>query len=328
MGAVETSATGRRTIRLLEYDPALGASLRPERRAEAEATARATLVEVDRGERTIAELTDGRECPYGALLIDGLANRTVALDGVVSAQLLGRGDLVRAQADAGETLVATTTRWSVIEPLAVALLDEDFLLTVRRWPEIVAALFERVAVQEERRAAHRALCQLPRVEDRVHALMWLLAERWGRMTPQGVLLRLRLTHELLGQLVGAKRPTVSLALKELEERGTVHRRADGGWLLEQAWSAEPTTAFDAAAATDGVALLRDDDTPPLRAVTPLPSPSPLDDVLQRIERMRRVHERVRNQVADTVARSAAANTRSRELREGRDRQLPSTPPPS
>jgi hypothetical protein len=236
MGAARRSASGRRTIRLLDYDPALGASLRPERRAEARATAQATLVEVGRGPRTLDELVGGSDVAYGVLLLDGLANRTVVLDGVVSAQLLGRGDLVRPSSDRSETLVAAEIHWTVVEPLAVALLDERFLLTVRRWPELVAALFERVAAQEERHDIHRALSQLPRVEDRAHALLWLLAERWGRVTPEGVVLSLRLTHELLGQLVGAKRPTVSLALKELELRGSIRRRpGDGGWLLAEAW---------------------------------------------------------------------------------------------
>ncbi|HEX7289606.1 MAG TPA: helix-turn-helix domain-containing protein [Conexibacter sp.] len=238
MGAVE-GPTAQRTIRLLDYDPELGSSLRPERRAEARASALATLVEIGRGALDWHELGAGREASYGVLLLDGLVNRTVVLDGAISAQLLGRGDLVRI-VGAADVLLKTAIRWTVLEPLAVALLDERFLLTVRRWPEIVAALFERVAAQEERRDIHRALSQLPRVEDRIHALLWLLAERWGHVTTHGVSLRLRLTHELIGQLVGSKRPTVSLALKALEARGSVHRRDDGSWLLEEAWAVMPT----------------------------------------------------------------------------------------
>lgn len=248
-----SSEQEKRTIRLLDYDPALAASIRPERRAEALASAQATLVEVPRGERTAAELTGGLVAAYGAMLLDGLANRTLVLGDVASAQLLGRGDLVRPTETTADALVRSETRWTVIEPLAVAVLDERFLLTVRRWPELVAALFERLAAQEQRREIHRALLQMPRVEDRVHALLWLLAERWGRVTPDGVVLRLRLTHELLGQLVGAKRPTVSLALRELEGRGVVHRRGEGGWLLERAWTRPPSAS--AAAASEGVALL-------------------------------------------------------------------------
>jgi hypothetical protein len=100
MGAAGTSASGRRTIRLLDYDPTLGSSLRPERMAEAHATAEATVVEVGRGVRTLDELADGEASRYGILLLDGLVNRTVVLDGVVSAQLLGSGDLVRVAPDA------------------------------------------------------------------------------------------------------------------------------------------------------------------------------------------------------------------------------------
>jgi CRP/FNR family cyclic AMP-dependent transcriptional regulator len=232
-----------RTIRLLDHDPELGASLRPERRAAARASAHATRVDVGRGTHTLEQLVDGRRGVYGALLLAGLVNRTVALDGAVAAQLLGPGDLVRA-GKRTDALVRTTTRWTVLEPLSIALLDERFLLTVRRWPEIVAALFERVAAQEDRRAVHRALCQLSRVEDRVHALLWLLAERWGVVTPDGVTLRLRLTHELIGQLAGAKRPTVSLALKELERRGAVRRHVDGSLVLEAAQPSTPVAAWE------------------------------------------------------------------------------------
>lgn len=237
MGVVEGPPAARRTIRLLDYDPELGATLRPERRSEARETARATLVQVRRGRCGADELTGGHSSAYGVLLLDGLVNRTVVLDDVVSAQLLGRGDLVRVGGDVSDALVETTIRWTVLEPLSLALLDEDFLMTIRRWPELVAALFERLAAQEARRDVHLALSQLPRVADRVHAVLWLLAERWGHVTSQGVMLRLHLTHELVGQLVGAKRPTVSIALKELEERRCI-RRGPEGWLLMRRWTAD------------------------------------------------------------------------------------------
>ncbi|MBS1868339.1 MAG: Crp/Fnr family transcriptional regulator [Actinobacteria bacterium] len=264
-----TAATtaSERTIRLLDYDPELGATLRPERREEARRSAQATLVEIGRGVRTARELSGNREAAYGVLLLDGLVNRAVVLDGVVSAQLLGRGDLVHVRDQRGEPLVETATRWIVLEPIAAALLDERFLLSVRRWPEVVAALFERLAAQDERREIHRALSQLPRVEDRIHALLWMLAERWGHVTPQGVTLHLRLTHELIGQLVGAKRPTVSLALKELEERGTVHRRPDGGWSLDQAWTTPPTGAPETA---EGAGIVPDERPASARGA-PLPT---------------------------------------------------------
>jgi hypothetical protein len=49
---------------------------------------------------------------------------------------------------------------------------------------------------------------------------------------------LRLTHETLGALVSAERPTVTLALKRLAEREAVERRGDS-WILH---AAPPTPA--------------------------------------------------------------------------------------
>jgi hypothetical protein len=51
------------------------------------------------------------------------------------------------------------------------------------------------------------------------------------MTPDGVALPMTLSHRMLGQLVGARRPTVSTALSELAKEDELHRRDDGTWLL-------------------------------------------------------------------------------------------------
>jgi CRP/FNR family cyclic AMP-dependent transcriptional regulator len=72
---------------------------------------------------------------------------------------------------------------------------------------------------------------MSRVEDRLLALLAYAAVRWGRVTPTGVALDLPATHELLGLLVGARRPTVSLALSTLREPGLLARREDGMCLL-------------------------------------------------------------------------------------------------
>jgi hypothetical protein len=51
------------------------------------------------------------------------------------------------------------------------------------------------------------------------------------VTPEGVVVPVALTHEMLGRLSGARRPTVSLALTELSATGAVQRLPEGGWLL-------------------------------------------------------------------------------------------------
>jgi hypothetical protein len=50
------------------------------------------------------------------------------------------------------------------------------------------------------------------------------------VTPSGTVLPVALTHDALGECIGARRPTVSLALKELADRGALVR-LDEGWLL-------------------------------------------------------------------------------------------------
>ncbi|MHB1572275.1 MAG: helix-turn-helix domain-containing protein, partial [Solirubrobacteraceae bacterium] len=78
---------------------------------------------------------------------------------------------------------------------------------------------------------HLAMLHLPRVEDRIIALFSDLAERFGRMTGDEILIDLPLTHGLIGGLVGARRPTITLALHKLAAEGVLHRLDDGRWRL-------------------------------------------------------------------------------------------------
>jgi CRP/FNR family cyclic AMP-dependent transcriptional regulator len=83
-----------------------------------------------------------------------------------------------------------------------------------------------------------AIVQQPKVEARLHMLLWHLADRWGTVTPDGVFLPVRLTQTILAALVAAQRPTVSAGLAALERD---HRlaRTSRGWLLHGAPPGEP-----------------------------------------------------------------------------------------
>jgi CRP-like cAMP-binding protein len=107
----------------------------------------------------------------------------------------------------------------------------DFrLAALDRWPRLMMGFCARPAQQVDRLAAQLVVCQLSRVEDRVLALMWLLAESWGQVTPAGTRLPLDLTHEAIGEMVGARRPTVILAVRALADEGAMVRQ-ERGWLL-------------------------------------------------------------------------------------------------
>jgi CRP/FNR family transcriptional regulator, cyclic AMP receptor protein len=79
-----------------------------------------------------------------------------------------------------------------------------------------------------------AIVHHQRVTDRLLLTLWHLAERWGRVHPDGIVVPLPLGHERLGQLVGAHRASVTTALGELTRAGSVSRREDGDWVLHGA----------------------------------------------------------------------------------------------
>jgi CRP-like cAMP-binding protein len=74
---------------------------------------------------------------------------------------------------------------------------------------------------------HRAATCHPRADARIALLLWHLAERWGVVMTDGILVPLPLTHRLIGQLVGAERPSVSHALGRLSSAGLVTREENG-----------------------------------------------------------------------------------------------------
>jgi hypothetical protein len=219
-------------ISLLDADPELG-SLLPEGALE---HARRELVvctaTVDRGVWNVTRLVHASPANTGLLLLEGVAAREVVLGRAISTELLGAGDLVRPwSGDGGNALIGSEVRWNFLSPGRVAVLDTGFAARAAAFPGIGAMLMERIEARARRLADAKAIAQMTRVEARLLALMWQLAERWGRVTPDGVIVPLRLSHRLLGELVGARRPTVSAASMELARRAQLERRADGTWLL-------------------------------------------------------------------------------------------------
>ncbi len=220
------------TVRLLEADPDLGALLTGPRRDEAERDLTVRRHDVPAGTWDVERLGGTSPDHVGLLLLDGVLSRELMVADQVSAELLGPGDLVRPwQTGNRANLLPVEAVWSVLTPLDVAVLDRRFAADVARYPEITSVLLDRLGERSVRLGTTQAISQLTRVDRRLRALFWHLAERWGRVSSQGVIVPLALTHRILGQLVGARRPTVSTALAELAEREELVRRPDGSWLL-------------------------------------------------------------------------------------------------
>jgi CRP/FNR family transcriptional regulator, cyclic AMP receptor protein len=102
---------------------------------------------------------------------------------------------------------------------------------VRRWPRLADFLHDRLGRQTHRSSMHLAMLHEPRAEDRVIALFADLAERFGHVTADGILIDLPLSHEIIGRLIGSRRPTVTIALQQLAADGVLERLEDNRWKL-------------------------------------------------------------------------------------------------
>jgi hypothetical protein len=167
----------------------------------------------------------------GLLILDGLILRRVGVEGRHGAEILGDGDLIRPWP--GEDLDSTlpyTTGWKVIHRTRLAMLDERVAARLARYPPLIGAITGRVLERAHRLGLMMAIIHHPRIEVRLHMLFWHLADRWGHVRRDGVILPLNVSHSVLADLVAAQRPSVTGALGKLGERGLVHT-VEGGWLL-------------------------------------------------------------------------------------------------
>jgi CRP-like cAMP-binding protein len=221
----------RPRVAVLDVDPDLAHGLCADRLAAARAVALAPAITLPRGAwRPPARAGTGGY--LGLLVLDGLLTRTIRLLGRPSMQLLGAEDLLRPWDDDGTIgSVPRAVTWTVHEPARVAVLDHGFAERVAPWPEITAGLVARALRHGMWLDAHLAILENPSVELRTLLFLWHLADRWGRVGADGVQVPVRVTHETLGRLVRAQRPSVTRAVNQLAARGALSRGDDGGWVL-------------------------------------------------------------------------------------------------
>jgi CRP/FNR family transcriptional regulator, cyclic AMP receptor protein len=218
-------------ISILDADPDLGEGLSADELAVARRHAVARVRLVAEGEWSPREEYRDSRPRIGLLIIDGLLTRELTVAGRTTTELLGAGDIIRPwDQDAGVAGVPFEVRWFVHEPARIAVLDARFAAVAGRWPTLGAALVARAVGRSRWLSFQLAVSQVTRVDGRLLILFWQLAERWGRVGPDGVRVPLRLTHQTLGKLVGARRPSVTTALSGLARAGLVER-TPGGWLL-------------------------------------------------------------------------------------------------
>ena len=239
VGLPALAGRGPRVVRVLDVDEQLGQGLEGQRLAQARSCLTGRLFALDAGLWDVAPLRGTTNVSTGLLVIDGFVAREMLKDDRASVELLGPGDLLRPW-DEPESLIPFAVRWNVLSAVRAVVLGPAFAAQVHAFPEVTVALLSRVYGRAQRLAESQAIAHTAAIKERLHAMLWHLADRWGRVTVDGVVVPLALSHRMLAELVGARRPTVSAALAELAHEGAVVRRGDGTWLLAQSASPRHT----------------------------------------------------------------------------------------
>jgi CRP-like cAMP-binding protein len=228
-----------RTICLLDVDPAFAQDIQDAEMPQARRALVVPTARVPSGRFDLKGVAARHGDSALLLVLTGAVARDVRVLDRTTTQLFGPGDVLAAERPHAECL-SSQVGYHAEQPSRVALLDARFHAAARVWPALSTLVQQRLVAQSRRLAVQAAILALPRVESRVLAILWHLAEVFGSVRPEGVLVPLQLTHERLGRLVGAQRPTVTLALRRLGEAGDAVRVPDG-WMLKSGSADQLTT---------------------------------------------------------------------------------------
>jgi CRP/FNR family transcriptional regulator, cyclic AMP receptor protein len=182
-----------------------------------------------------------RAAVLGLSITAGALFRCVDARGQTTGDLLGPGDLIDVAAEppalpGGES---ADVSWTVLDRLEVAILDARFAACTARWPGVSRRLLARRAAHADRLMARFSVVHHQRIEERLLLVLWEVAERWGKVTTDGVVVPVPLRHHQLAALVGTLRPSVSLGLQRLAARGVAERCVHGYLLhgsLDEGWA--------------------------------------------------------------------------------------------
>lgn len=231
MGVTEHIRSTDRFVYVLDHDAGLRSVLEDPDRARCRQHAVAAIAEVPTGAWN-PHAQPPPDAELGLLVLDGLLIRDVTVAEARCGELIGPGSLLRPWDESGlDAPMRHEVDWQVIEPVRFAVLDQHFLRVVAHWPPLITALVTRASERAQDLSVMVSIHSLKRVDVRLLAFFWHLADRYGKVTSGGVLVPLALTHRQLALLVGAQRPSVTSALGTLAERDLLRRDDEGHWLL-------------------------------------------------------------------------------------------------
>jgi hypothetical protein len=137
----------------------------------------------------------------------------------------GSRRIVIATGESGTFLVppALDERLEALTPCRLTLIPADLLRALLALPEVAAAISDALAEALRERQATIRNCAYVRHSERVRGKLLQLARMYGHVVPGGVRIDFPLTNQLLADMVGSARETVSIALATFVREGFVHR---------------------------------------------------------------------------------------------------------
>jgi CRP/FNR family cyclic AMP-dependent transcriptional regulator len=232
VNATRPVARQPRMVNILEIEPSFAAALDPQAAGAVRRVANARAHVLQPGPWTGQIGLGSPATDVGLFVVKGFLGRFVLVGAQACTELLGAGDIIRPW-DVPDDLasVRSEASWTVLEPTTLALIDEQFIGRMCQWPPVIAAIARRMMDRSRTLAFHLAVSHMIGIEQRLLVVLWHYADRWGHVTHDGVLLTLPLTHQMLARIVGARRPTVTSALRDLAAAGRVTRDDNRRWLL-------------------------------------------------------------------------------------------------
>ena len=173
----------------------------------------------------------------GFLVVEGALVRCVTAAHRTAGELLGPGDVLAPEAAVAEE-PPFGSYWRAVSDVRLAVLDARFARAAVHVPEVLPVLLAGVGRRTGGVSRQLVIVQSQAVEVRILATLRYLADRWGVITIDGLVLPGFLSHGTLALLLGARRPSVTSAMVRLSARGIVERREDGRWVLPHGLGAE------------------------------------------------------------------------------------------
>lgn len=164
------------------------------------------------------------------VVLKGHLCRSTSIRSGTVTELLGSGDVGSLHRTPNDT--PETHAWLALSDSTVMIVDRSWLRRMTRWPDVAAALWERLARGLAQSSRERAVRECASVEERLHLTLHDLAGRWGRQVAEGALIDIEgLTHGVLAALIGSRRATVTSAMTQLTQSGALKRTVDRRWIL-------------------------------------------------------------------------------------------------